>query len=215
MRNVLFLGIYILLFCCAGCVTEPIATNPLPPPGMAGFFHHVEKGQTLWRISKMYGVDLDSLAALNHISDATKIEVGQQIFIPREEKKPEIVITQPEPSLGEDFIWPIKGRVTSTFNQTVDNLVEKGIEIRAYEDTTVNAARSGRVVFYHPNFKRYGKTIIIDHHDGFLTVYSRNQEVLVKIGDSVKQGDPIAKTRLLHFEIRKGYLSKNPLFYLP
>ncbi|MDD2751539.1 MAG: peptidoglycan DD-metalloendopeptidase family protein [Candidatus Omnitrophica bacterium] len=216
MPKSLIIALYFLLLTFAGCATEQLVTAPVAPQGMPGFFHHVEKGQTLWRISKMYGIDLDNLVALNHISDATKIEVGQQIFIPREEKPQEVVtLSQPEIASGEDFIWPVKGRVIGTFNQALDNLIEKGIEIRAYDDPTVNASRSGRVVFYNPNFKRYGKTIIIDHSDGFLTVYARNQEVLVKIGEIVKQGDPIAKANLLHFEIRKGHLSKNPLFYLP
>ncbi|MDD5594882.1 MAG: M23 family metallopeptidase [Candidatus Omnitrophica bacterium] len=213
----ILLSSYLYLLSFIGCVTEPLVTTPQPPQGMQGFYHHVEKGETLWRISKAYGIDMDNLVTINHISDATKIEVGQQIFIPREEKQPVPIITQPQTQIAseEDFLWPVKGTVVSTFNQTIDNLIEKGIDIRPNEDNTVVASRSGKVVFLSPSFVRYGKTIIIDHHDGFLTVYAKNQEVLAKIGESVRQGDAIAKAQILHFEIRKGHLSKNPLFYLP
>jgi len=212
MPNLVWIIIFFILN-LTGCATEPLATTPLPPQSMPGFYHYVEKGETLWRISKTYRIDMDNLVTINHISDATKIEVGQQIFIPRKQKQP--MITQPQIASEEDFIWPVKGKVVATFNQTTDNLIEKGIDVRAYEDNTIVASRSGRVVFLSPSFVRYGKTIIIDHHDGFLTVYAKNQEVLAKIGENVRQGDAIAKAQILHFEIRKGHLSKNPLFYLP
>lgn len=51
-----------------------------PPP--RGVYHPVQKGQTLYRIGKAYGVDEQRIAQLNDISDPSRIKVGQRIFIP-------------------------------------------------------------------------------------------------------------------------------------
>ncbi|MBI5286357.1 MAG: LysM peptidoglycan-binding domain-containing protein, partial [Deltaproteobacteria bacterium] len=47
-----------------------------------GVYHTVERGQTLWRIAKTYGVDHQELAEVNDITDPTQVKVGQKIFIP-------------------------------------------------------------------------------------------------------------------------------------
>jgi murein DD-endopeptidase MepM/ murein hydrolase activator NlpD len=201
-----------------GCATTPYVAGPLPQ-GMPGIYHRVEKGQTLWRISKIYNVDLDEIVSINRISDATNIEIGQLIFIPRRQK--EQVLS--EKSFGEDFIWPLRGKTIAGFGQNFNDMINKGINIQAYSDCGIVASRSGKVVFYSPDFQGYGKTIIIDHGDEFSTVYARNSEVFIKVGDIVHGGDLIAKVRssgsngneYLHFEIRKGYTAQNPYFYLP
>ncbi len=201
-----------------GCATSPYV-GPAPIPGIPGIYHRVEKSQTLWRISKMYNVDLDELVRINHISDITKIEVSQLIFIPYRQKK----ISVPIKDYSDDFIWPNRGRVISTFGQTSNNMINKGINIQPYNNLEVVACRSGKVVFYADNFGAFGKTIIIEHSDGFSTVYARNSQVFVKAGDSVQKGTAIAKigqagrdkNTYLYFEIRKGRLPQNPIFYLP
>lgn len=200
-----------------GCATAPIVT-PTAPPGLPGIYHRVEKGQTLYRISKTYNIDLPELVRVNRISDATSIEIGQLIFIPYG-RKPDSL---PTSYVAEDFIWPIRGKIITTFGQTFNNLLNKGINIQPYRSQEVLAARSGKVVFLSPNFKGFGKTIIIDHGDGFLTVYARMLEILIKAGVNVQRGTSIArvgsvgqsKDNYLHFEIRKGYIPQNPIFYL-
>jgi len=218
-------SIYTKLFtftCCIlnlmGCASTPLVTLPAPPQ-IPGVYHRVEKSQTLWRISKIYNVGLDELVKINHISDAASIEVGQMIFIPQQ-KNPLLPINQYS---GEDFIWPVKGRVIATFGQTYDNMINKGMNIEPHRPQDVVAARSGKVIFYSPDFKGFGKTIIIDHGDGFSTVYAGNSEVLIKTGDMIQKGASIAKigsmsrgkNPYLHFEIRKEHVSQNPYFYLP
>jgi murein DD-endopeptidase MepM/ murein hydrolase activator NlpD len=122
----------------------------------------------------------------------------------------------------EEFIWPIKGRVISAFGQTFNNMINKGINIQPYGALDVVAARSGRVIFYNDNFENFGKTIIIGHNDGLSTIYARNSEVFIRVGDKVQKGTLIAKagsagrdkTTYLHFEVRKGHIPQNPFFYL-
>lgn len=203
----------------AGCATIPSVTQPTPPAGMTGFFHKVERKETLWRISKKYGLELDELVKINRISDASSIEIGQMIFIPKTKKK-EPAVTRPV--AGEDFIWPIRGKVIKSFGQAYDNMINRGVNIQPWKHEEVAAARSGKIVFLNKDFLSFGKTIIIDHGDGFLTVYARNADVYVNLGDYVSRGTAIAKVgpmgknneTYLHFEIRKGSSAQNPNFYL-
>jgi len=51
-------------------------------PSTIGTYHTVGKGQTLWRISQAYGVELQELAELNNVLDPTQVREGQKIFIP-------------------------------------------------------------------------------------------------------------------------------------
>jgi murein DD-endopeptidase MepM/ murein hydrolase activator NlpD len=209
-----------IILTASGCASTPYITKPVPPPpGLPGTYHHVERGQTLWRISKIYDADLDEIARINRISDATSIEIGQYIFIPHAAKK-EVK------RLGysnDDFIWPVRGRVIASFGQSFGNMVNKGINIQPYGNADILASRGGVVVFYSDAFGSFGKTIIIDHGDGFSTVYARNAQVFIKAGDQVQRGAIIAKAgssgrdknTYLHFQIRKGHLPQNPYYYLP
>ena len=219
MNKALFLlfTFYILIF--AGCATAPYTGTALPPKGMPGIYHRVERGQTLWKISKIYTVDLDEIATVNHIPDTASIEEGQLIFIPNRQKQR----SYDTGSSSDDFAWPVRGKVITAFGQTYNNMINKGVNIQPYRNSDVLAARSGRVSFYADGFGNFGKTIIIEHSDGFSTVYTRNSEVFVKAGDSVQKGTVIAKVGFagrdrntyLHFEIRKGHIPQNPFFYLP
>ena len=201
-----------------GCAPSSYV-KPTLPPSIPGIYHRVERGETLWKISKIYTVDLDEIVRINHIPDATTIDTGQLIFIPHRQK-PQYL---PSKSLTEDFIWPLRGRVISTFGQTFNNMINKGLNIQSYRNSSIIASRSGKVVFYEDNFNDFGKTIIIDHGDEFSTVYARNSQVFIKVGDYVQKGTLIAKAGstdrdknvYLHFEIRKRHLPQNPYFYLP
>ncbi|MGD0335778.1 MAG: LysM peptidoglycan-binding domain-containing M23 family metallopeptidase [Candidatus Omnitrophota bacterium] len=180
----------------------------------------MEKGQTLWQISRIYNVDLESIVDINHISASSHIENGQLIFIPSEEKPAPV---KRYPSAETTFIWPIEGRVIATFGQNFRNMINKGINVRPINSMDVVASLSGRVAFCSENFGPFGKTIIIEHSNGFSTVYARNAQIMVKAGDSVQKGMVIAKAGssgrdkdvYLHYEIRKGVIPQNPYYYLP
>jgi len=67
--------------------------------GRKGIYHTVERGQTLWRICKAYGVEMQEVAEINGIGDPTQIKVGQEIFIPGARKELKV---EPAPSLVRD-----------------------------------------------------------------------------------------------------------------
>ncbi|MFA6217049.1 MAG: LysM peptidoglycan-binding domain-containing M23 family metallopeptidase [Candidatus Omnitrophota bacterium] len=206
-----------------GCATVPsLKPNAQSiPPNIPGKYHRIEKSETLWKLSKMYNVDLDEIVKINKITDVTTIEIGQLIFIPA--RPAEALPTQKKTFSTDDFIWPLQGKTITLFGQSFNNMVNKGINIAPLRNQEVIASRSGKVVYCNDNFLSFGKTIIIDHADGFSTVYARNAEILVKTGDYVNRGAMIAKAGqagrdkkiYLHFEIRKGHVPRNPVFYLP
>lgn len=213
-RGIIFGLIFLNFFC--GCATyEEPGLEGLK--GYPGVYHRVALGETLYRISKAYNVDLDEVVRVNRIVDIGRIELGQLILIPNRTKQ--VSFNQ---YFGDDFIWPVRGRVIGNFGQLVNNMVNKGLNIQTVSGSDVLASRSGRVVLYHKNFLSYGETVIIDHGEGFMTVYARNSQVLVKLGNRVNRGDIIAKVgssgrdrnSYLHFEIIKGHIPQNPYYYL-
>ena len=198
-----------------------LKTLPAIKTTVAGFYHSVKKGDTLWRISRIYSVAMDRLAEFNKIFNTCKIETGQKIFIPdsfRKTKK----IKQPL-STAASFVWPYKGELASCFNQIKKSVKNQGIDIIAKPGASISAAEAGNVIFTSANMRGYGKTIIIEHSENFSTIYANNRENLVKAGDYVKRGQTIAYAGstgrtsrcVLHFELRKNNKTQNPLLYLP
>jgi len=113
--------------------------------------------------------------------------------------------------------------VISGFGASYRNIMNKGLNIQGQPGADILAVRSGKVVFYAEDFGNFGKTIIIDHGDGLRSVYTRASDIFVRPGDNVQRGSVVGrvgssgrdKNSYLHFEIRKGALPENPLFYLP
>jgi murein DD-endopeptidase MepM/ murein hydrolase activator NlpD len=214
---VIFLTIFI-----AGCAAAPYRSRDIATISSAGTYHEVRRGETLWSISKIYDIDMQNLAKINRLPDASKIEVGQLIFIPDSEVKEKRADYSRVQTL-EKFSWPVKGRVVSYFGSTKDSVKNKGIDIQAPLGSKVLAARSGKVSFVSDHLKGYGKTIIIDHLDGFETVYTYSRENLVRENQAVEKGDAIAvvgtsgraEEPALHFEIRKKHKPQNPFYYFP
>lgn len=220
-----FLVTVAYLFFLSGCATAPYVKPLAPQPSvnLPGIYHNVERGETLWRISKNYGVDIDDLIKANRMTDSSVIEIGQKILIPHQLSPRPKNTVYVNYSNNDDFIWPLKGRLVGSFGKVSNNMINKGINIAPQGSRDIIASRSGRVVFLKNDFAGLGRTIIIDHGDGFFTVYSLSSEAFIKPGDSVRQGMVIArldsagegKNGYVHFQIRKGHIPQNPLFYLP
>lgn len=175
---------------------------------------------------------MDEVARINGIEDKNKIRVGQRIFIPGAKKvlKVDIYIEDVTARrrlpavryVKERFIWPVEGKVAATFG-TDGKRRHDGIDIRAPLGTPIRTADSGRVVYSDNKMRGYGNLIIIEHKDGFFTIYAHNQVNLVKEEERVKRGGIIARVGQtgnasgphLHFEIRKGSKPLNPLRFLP
>ncbi|MBU1924149.1 MAG: LysM peptidoglycan-binding domain-containing M23 family metallopeptidase [Candidatus Omnitrophica bacterium] len=212
----------LMILVVSGCTSTPTYTGLKPPissQAIPGLHHRVEPKQTLWRISRMYNVDIDDILRANNISEDAIIEIGQVLIIPNRSKP----LSEPVFSNVDDFIWPLKGKIVSVFGTNYQNLINKGINIQVSIDADILASRSGKVVFYAANFGNFGKTVIIDHGNGLRSIYSRLSEFFVRPGENVQRGALIGrigstvrgKNNYMHFEIRKGTMPQNPLFYLP
>jgi len=126
---------------------------------------------------------------------------------------------------GKKISWPLKGKIIRNFGQETrsygTSVVSNGIDIAAKEGTKVVAADDGEVIFAD-RYGGQGKLIIIDHKNGFFTLYAYNSELLVSRGAKVKKGQTIAKSGMtgsasepsLHFELRKDGKAINPFPYL-
>ena len=120
------------------------------------------------------------------------------------------------------FSWPVRGKILSGYGPKNGGLVNDGINISAPLGTTVRAAENGVVAYAGNEVKGMGNLIIIQHSDGWMTVYAHLDSMEVRRGAHVNVGQPIGKIGKtgkvdkpqLHFEIRKGTKSYNPTNYL-
>ncbi len=229
LKRCLLIFILLGLPACATVTPTPHEKHSIgqSPKYVEGIEHIVKKGETLWRISKIYRIDLDSILAANRISDSTIITPGEKLKIPKAEPKKQTVKTNFSPKdagpskENTDFIWPAKGKIATQFRQKRDEVSSKGIDILTEPETNVLACQNGKVAFVG-ELAGYGNTIIIEHAEGISTVYCGHSFVNVKCGDEVSQGTVVAKTGYgprrenpsLHFEIRKKHKPQNPLYYL-
>jgi len=222
-----------IAFFASGCAKHRVLLGkPSPPPERKGIYHVVEKHQTLYRICKTYGVDIKGVASLNGITDPSKIQTGQRIFIPGAKKvlKVEIYLDDVVAEPGEkekvaykkaNFIWPVEGRISDVFNST-ESKRHQGIDVPSPLGTPIKASSPGTVIYSSNTIKGYGNLIILRHSEEFVTVYAHNQVNLVEEGNWVERGQIIGKVGQtgratgphLHFEIRKNNKAVDPLPYL-
>lgn len=121
--------------------------------------------------------------------------------------------------------WPVRGKVIRTYGQETraynTSVTSNGIEIAVAEGTPVVAVNDGEVVFAG-RYEGQGNLVIIDHKNGYFSVYAYNSSIAVSTGAKVKRGQTIARSGStgsasepsLHFEIRRDGKPVNPLSYL-
>lgn len=122
--------------------------------------------------------------------------------------------------------WPADGKVVSFFGRqkhpTFNTYVQrKGIEIRTEEGSLIHAVMAGSVV-YADWLKGYGLVIILDHANGFFSLYAHASKILAKAGEQVAEGQAIGETgdtgmigeNTLYFELREGAEPVDPLHWL-
>lgn len=129
------------------------------------------------------------------------------------------------------FLRPAKGRITSGFGvgrrykgpsgKIVDIWRHKGIDFSARAGKKIVAANDGQVILAKM-FKAHGGTIMIDHGQGVISIYSHIDNIKVKVGEKVKRGQYIASIGNsgistgphLHFGLSVNNVRVNPLQWL-
>jgi murein DD-endopeptidase MepM/ murein hydrolase activator NlpD len=234
----------------------------------------VQSGDTLWGISKKTGVSVTALKSANGLSDGN-IRIGQQLAldasgavaapsgvdpivtggtkrsasvdrVETERKTGPSTIKLPEytpPSLTEKTIkqsetevataapdatgiskmrWPVRGKVVTGYGARIGSRSNDGIDIAVPQGTPVKAAENGVVIYAGDGLKELGKTVLVRHSDGVVTVYGHVSSINVQRGQTIKRGDTLAasgmsgqaETPKLHFEVRKNSRPVNPAGFL-
>ncbi|MBI4690981.1 MAG: peptidoglycan DD-metalloendopeptidase family protein [Nitrospirae bacterium] len=122
--------------------------------------------------------------------------------------------------------WPVNGRVVIPYGTQKDPrfntpMFRNGIQIKAEDDSDAKAVHSGKVVFAEW-FKGYGKLIIINHGDGYHTLYANLAEIFYSVGDIIKGQQIVGKIGEsgmvnapgLYFEIRYKGKPLDPIQWL-
>ena len=219
------------------------ANNDLPSPDLLsvgdvltvpptdGLLYTVRPGDTLASIAQRYRAKVEDIIAYapNGLEPGEEPQVGQQIMIPGGVKpippRRSVSLTRaPKGALKGDgaFVMPVSGVLTQGFSAR-----HPALDIAAPRGTPVYAADAGYVAFagWHP--LGYGYAVVIDHGNGFRTLYAHMSWYAPNTGDSVRQGEVIggvgstygpggfASGPHLHFELIQNGAKRNPCLFLP
>ena len=125
-------------------------------------------------------------------------------------------------TLAGHLPWPAKGKLRHRFGQRRQGALRwRGVLVGAAAGSPVRAIRRGRVA-YADWLRGYGLLLIIDHGDGYMSLYGHNQSLFKQPGDWVEDGEPVAAVgdsggsarAGLYFEIRRRGKPVDPLRWL-
>lgn len=134
---------------------------------------------------------------------------------------PKVVANAPAPKVG-GLSWPVSGNLLARFNATLpDGHTSKGVLIGAPKGSTVTAVADGTVVF-SDWMTGYGMILIVDHGNGYMSLYAHNDTLLRDAGASIKRGEAVAKVGssggqgvpALYFELRRNGQPVDPSSWL-
>jgi murein DD-endopeptidase MepM/ murein hydrolase activator NlpD len=189
--------------------------------------HSVQAGETIYHIAQAYGVSPAHLMAVNGLDDPRQLRVGQTLIIPG---NGDLAVTSasrppemwPLQRADRQFAWPVAAGVVSSPFGMRNGVMHNGVDIVAPAGTPVYAADDGTAIFVG-RLRGYGNAVILQHSQGYVTVYGHNQRNLVRDGARVGRGEAVAELGStgrasgpnLHFEVRYRGQPQNPLAYLP
>ena len=205
--------------------------------------HRVVAGDTVYNISKRYGMSENQLRQLNNLS-GNNIHLGQVLNVragtqstlaaapPVAVRQPAPVITVTQP-VETPAVTATPAPVSSVRANTRDGIAwqtpmlnaritepyqegkTRGIKIGNGAGQNVLAAATGQVIHIGP-LRNHGTVVIVQHSPKYLTAYGQVQNVLVGKGQNVQRGQPLAVTgsQPLYFEIRSSGMPQNPAQYI-
>jgi murein DD-endopeptidase MepM/ murein hydrolase activator NlpD len=204
-----------------------------------GVRHKVVRGETIYTLSKKYGLGDDPADAQPIVNypfnefrndETFELAAGQVIMIPNG-VQPNEESSVPRPSFANrltpdagsvtasgSFVWPASGRITQGFS-----FYHKAFDIANRAGGPILAADSGTVIVAGwPDNSGYGNRVMLDHGNGYVTLYGHMSLIQVQVGQRVARGSVIGQMGStgrstgthLHFEIRNGGVQENPGNYL-
>ena len=198
---------------------------------VAGVAHKVKKGDTIYSIAKKYDVDAQQIVNFpfnTYTNDETfQLAIGQAILVP-DGVLPSVVRTAPRvrqltPDAGTvvasgSFVWPTSGSISQRYVW-----YHKGLDVANRGAPNVLAADAGTVVGAGwIDGYGYGNRVIIDHGNGYRTLYAHLSSAFVVPGQTVSRGSPIGRMGCtgrcsgthLYFEVIRNGVYLNPLSVL-
>lgn len=161
-------------------------------PNQDGLNHTVAKGDSLNILSLKYHVSVEEILDANDLTSKT-LAVGQELFIPGAKMDSSSL----KKAMGELFICPLKAayRLSSYFGRRADPFSgvtsnHTGIDMACPTGTPIFAAQSGTAVKVGTN-SIYGNYVIINHGNGYQSLYAHMSKILCHNGQTVSQGTRI------------------------
>src|SRR3989344_6395216 len=209
-------------------VIKPGQTLKVPP--VTGGVHKVVSGDNVYSIAKKYGTDAQQIVnfPFNDFADLETFALnsGQTLYVPDgviEEEKPKYIaqrtVTQIQAGVKgtSNFIWPTSGGISQ-----VPVWYHMALDIENSSAPPILAADTGTVTYAGCLNWGYGCHIIVDHANGYQTLYGHMSFLGVSVGQAVSQGQNIGRMGStgrstgthLHFEVRSGGTILNPLNFL-
>jgi len=163
-------------------------------PSIDGIIYQIKEGDSLLKISSYYNVPLDVILDVNELTTGD-IESGEIIFIPSARQNDiDLRVV-----LHDLFSFPLQNReIINKYGITKDVntgtiLFHEGVDFKAKEGETVMAAMDGIAsIIGENNF--YGKYILMNHSNGYKTLYAHMNSFSVNDGEHVKKGQNIGET---------------------
>ena len=191
-----------------------------------GVLHTADMGDTLWSIANAYGISVATIITANS-KGSEDIGIGEKIFVPggkkphSSERQLARAETPVSRSVVQRFAMPTVGELSSGFGYRWGRL-HNGIDIANDIGTKIRATRSGRVIFAGWYYG-YGNTVVIEHDQGYTTLYGHLNESIVRDEQYVQGGQVIAYMGNtgnstgphLHFEVQRNGAAINPYSVLP
>ncbi len=183
--------------------------------------HTVSAGDTLSEIAERYSVPASNIALANGLDAKGTVKLGQKLIIPA---------VLPERALGETpvqpyFRAPHDGKVILGWKRRPDGGGHAGLDFAVGRGDMVRAAAGGIVISGGEDASRWGKLVVIDHGNGWQSLYGELARTTVAVGDAIKAGERLgiggkggkATQPEFHFEIRRGGkpVDPAPLLRLP
>ena len=175
-----------------GNVRQLGAGQKLKIPSIDGIIYTVKSGDSLQKIAADNNIKLENLLDVNELTTET-LTVGQQLFLPGVGLDQKTLQSR----MGELFILPIKAsfRWSSPYGWRADPFTgvqsfHTGTDMACPEGTPIYAAMSGKIADVGYN-RTYGNYIIINHGNGYQTLYAHMSKAIATKGQYVTQGTKI------------------------
>ncbi len=208
---------------------KPEQTLKIPP--VTGVVHTVVSGETVYSIAKKYNTSAQNIVnfIFNDFADIDTFALrsGQTLFVPDgviEPEQPKYIAQAPQYANAiagvrgsTNFIWPTTGIITQ-----YPTWYHMAFDIASNALPPIIAADTGTVTFAGCINWGYGCHVVVDHGNGYSTLYGHMSVISVNAGQAVNQGQQLGNMGStgrstgphLHFEIRSGGTLLNPQDFL-